>query len=117
MRKSFLFVSAIVAVLVLSACGANVFEATNTEVPQDEATEKQRFIDATVEMTCAMMRADNLSEYLSSDNRQELNKQLDEIYKRHGFDVTNSELMEEIAKKYEDDDEVFEEIQLGLIDC
>ena len=122
MKKSFVFilVLGIFAAFVFTACGANVFDATgDTEetVYFDEADEKQRFIDATVEMTCMLMKADNLSEYLSSENRPDVNRKLDEIYSRYGFDVEDSEKMEDLAKKYEDDDEVFEEVQLGLLEC
>ncbi len=122
MKKSFVFilVLGIFAAFVFTACGANVFDATgDTEetVSFDEADEKQRFIDATVEMTCMLMKADNLSEYLSSENRPDVNRKLDEIYSRYGFDVEDSEKMEDLAKKYEDDDEVFEEVQLGLLEC
>ncbi len=116
MKKIFVF--ALFSVFVLSACGANVFDATEVGAPvQVEGDERQRFIDATVEMSCMMMRAENLSEFLSADNRPAVNKQLDEIYKKYGFDVDDSEAMEALSKKYENDDDVVEGVQLGLLDC
>lgn len=118
MRMKKVFVLAIFSFFVLSACGANVFEATEIGAPaQVEGDEKQRFIDATVEMSCMLMRAENLSEFLSADNRPSVDKQLSEIYKKYGFDVDDSEAMEALSKKYEDDDDVVEGVQLGLLDC
>lgn len=122
MKRRFIFISvlAVSAAFVFTACGANVFEATEEDkgaTPVYDADEKQRFIDATVEMTCMMIEAEDLVQYLSAENRPAVNKKLAEIYERHGFDIADSDKMEAMAEKYKDDDEVFEEIQLGLMEC
>ncbi len=72
--------------------------------------EKQAFIDATVEATCMILKAENLLD-------PGLEDQAKAIYKDHGFDADNDTEMEAIAAKYENDPEVTEAINAGVEEC
>ncbi len=96
MKKIFVLVC-VVSVLALSSCG--LFKS-----------EKQKFIDATVETTCLLFNSDNFFD-------PELEGQVKEIYKNYGFDVENETKMQELTTKYENDEEVQAAIMEALAEC
>ncbi len=73
-------------------------------------SEKQRFIDATIEATCLIFQSDNIFDPALED-------QAKEIYANYGFDADDEDAMMELTTKYEQDAEVEEAITAGLEGC
>ena len=85
--------------LMLTACGAS-----------SEADEKQRFIDATVEVTCMIFESEDLLD-------PSLEQKTKDIFAENGFDVEDEAAMEAIAGKYEDDPDVQSAVEEALAEC
>ncbi len=86
--------------LFLVACGG----ATN------EADEKQRFIDATVEVTCMVFEAEDLLD-------PSLEQKTKDIFADKGFDVEDDAAMEAVTAKYENDPDVQTAVEEALAEC
>lgn len=86
----------LLSLLVFTACSAK--------------SEKQRFTDATVEATCMVFEAGNI-------NDPELETKAKAIYKDNGFDVDDEAAMQEIASKYQNDEDVQKAVQDALKEC
>ena len=114
MKRNFYFILVFALALFLSACGG-------ADLPTEEDLivegEKERFISATVEITCLMMQSEDVFADISKENRPKLNEQVNAIFKKHGFDADDAEYMESISEKYASDSEVYEEIGWALQDC
>ncbi len=96
------------------------FNACGSSVSEEDLlleNEKQRFISATAEVTCTLMKTEDVSEYIAPENRPRVNEQINAIFKKHGFDTDDVEYMEAVTAKYGSDDEVYEEIGWALQDC
>ena len=75
----------------------------------DEASEKDRFIAANVEVACMVFQAEDLS--------ADLEQQTKDIFAAQGFDVEDEEAMEAIAEKYAADPDVEAAIMAALEEC
>ncbi len=75
----------------------------------DDASEKDRFIAANVEVACMVFQAEDLSSDLEQATK--------DIFSSHGFDVDDEDSMEEIAAKYAADPEVETAIMAALEEC
>lgn len=73
-------------------------------------SEKERFIDATVEATCMVFEAENIFD-------PALEEKAKEIYEKYGFDATDDEAMEALTLKYQDDEEFNAAIEKALEEC
>lgn len=87
--------------LVLAGCGKG---------GGTQGDEKQRFIDATVEVTCLIFQSEDLLD-------PTLEQKSKDIFKKFGFDVEDEKGMEAIATKYEDDKDVRDAITKALGEC
>jgi hypothetical protein len=96
MKKLFIILS--VSALLLSAC--------NTA----GGSEKERFISATVEVTCMIFESGDLLDPALEDRTKA-------VFEEHGFDVEDSEGMLAIASKYESDEEVQKAVEEALMEC
>lgn len=83
--------------LMLAACGG----------PKDERT---AYIEATIEATCHIFGAENIFDPAVEEEAQA-------IYKKYGFDATDTAAMEALAEKYGSDEEAQGEILAGLEEC
>lgn len=111
MKKSLPFILGLLVLFILSSCGGKSGTAGAS------SGEKQRFIEATLEVTCLVMQSRDLKSDLSTENRPEINQKVEAIFKKHKFDVEDSEEMKNISAKYENDEEVVEKIQKGIKNC
>jgi len=93
-----IIITLIAVALILPACGAE--------------TEKERFIDASVELGCVLVQDPEL--FQGGDIEKAL-RTTQEIFAKHGFD-TEEELME-IANIYEHDEDVVAAIREGAVEC
>ena len=73
-------------------------------------SEKNRFVDATIEATCLIFQSDNIFDPTLED-------QAKEIYVNHGFDADDEDAMLALTEKYQDDPEVEVAITAGLEGC
>ena len=85
--------------LVLIISGCNLF-----------SSEKDRFIDATVETTCLLFEAEDFFD-------PALEADVKEVYSKFGFDVEDEEGMQALTTKYESDEEVQAAILAALGSC
>lgn len=85
--------------LVLAGCGAS-----------SPADEKEAYIEAAIESTCAIL---NQSSLPSNADSQEANL---EIFKEKGLASTNEEVLA-LLDKYENDAEVKEAVTAGIEEC
>lgn len=76
----------------------------------DEADEKQRFIDATVEVTCMVFEAEDLLD-------PSLEQKTKDIFSEKGFDVEDDAAMEAVTAKYENDPDVQAAVEEALAEC
>lgn len=91
---------ALLGVFLLSACGA-------------EKPEKERFVDATVEVAC-MIFDTKAAEAL---NEEEATEKTKDIFEKHGFDVEDEAAMQVIAGKYQQDESVKKAVEKALFEC
>jgi hypothetical protein len=73
--------------------------------------EKQDFIDATIESSCVYFQ------YKGDPTNVELATQMNDIFKKHGFDVENKEGMTAIVDKYKVDSDVVAAVSKGSEAC
>lgn len=76
----------------------------------DSRPEKERFIDATVEVTCLVFSSNDLLD-------PQLEQQTKDIFKGYGFDVNDEEAMLEVAQRYDDDADVQAAVEAALEEC
>jgi hypothetical protein len=74
------------------------------------APEKERFIEATVDVTCMVFAADDLLD-------PQMEEDVKTMFAAYGFDVENEELMNEITAKYEDDEDIQADVEEALKEC
>lgn len=86
----------VLGTLVLSACG--------------KAPEKERFIDATVEVTCMVFQSGDIFD-------PALEEKTKDVFRDYDFPVDDQEAMVEIAAKYENDEEVKTAVEAALREC
>jgi hypothetical protein len=91
-----LFVTLSVVALLLSGCG--------------QASEKDRFIDASVDATCLVFQADNLFD-------PALEEQAKAIFDDYGFDSTDDAAMTALQTKYQEDEDYMAAMQKAITDC
>lgn len=72
--------------------------------------EKQAFIDATVETACLIFQAEDIFD-------PALNEESKAIYAKYGFDAEDDAAMEELTKKYSDDEEVRDAVAAAVASC
>ena len=75
----------------------------------DDASEKDRFIAANVEVACMVFQAEDLTADLEQETK--------DIFSSHGFDVDDEAAMEEIATTYATDPDVEAAIMEALEEC
>lgn len=92
-------VAVVVASFLLTLGGCNFFKS-----------EKQKFIDATIESTCYVLGQ-------ASTYNAEVEQGVKDIYAEYGFDSEDKVKMEEIAQKYKEDPDVQNEILQALTEC
>lgn len=92
-----LLCSLVLVSLVLSACSSG-------------KSEKQRFIDATVKVTCMVFESGDLLD-------PALEQKTKDIFTDYGFDVEDEEGMTEIASKYQNDADVQKAVEEALKEC
>ena len=83
--------------LVLTACSSG-------------KTEKERFISATVDVTCMVFESGDLLD-------PSLEQKTKDIFSDYGFDVEDEEGMTEIAAKYQNDADVQTAVEGALKEC
>ncbi len=93
--------------LALSLAGLFLFTGC---FGKDSRPEKDRFIDATKEVTCLVFGSEDILD-------PALENQTKEIFKNYGFDVDNEEEMLEIAKRYDADPDVQAAVEASLQEC
>ena len=76
----------------------------------DSRPEKERFIDATAEVTCLVFSSADLLD-------PQLEQQTKDIFESYGFDVENEEEMLEVAQRYDDDVDVQAAVEGALEEC
>lgn len=92
-----LLCSLVLISLVLTACGS-------------AKSEKERFIDATVKVTCMVFESGDLLD-------PALEQKTKDIFTDFGFDVEDEEGMTEIAAKYQNDADVQKAVEEALKEC
>lgn len=92
-----LLCSLVLISLVLTACSSG-------------KSEKQRFIDATVKVTCMVFESGDLLD-------PALEQKTKDIFTDYGFDVKDEEGMTEIAAKYQNDADVQKAVEEALKEC
>ena len=80
---------------------------------ENDKPEKERFIDATIEAAC-MVFDDGVD---LTDPNIDWETKTKEVFTKHGFPATDDAKMEEIASKYEKDEEVQKAVEAALQDC
>jgi len=95
--KKLLSVLLFVSVLMLSAC--SLFK-----------DEKQNYINAMIEAGCTTFKEPDLTTV-------KVKTDLENIFKKYGFDPSDTVKMKEIADKYLEDQEVKDAILKGAIEC
>lgn len=75
-----------------------------------EKPEKERFIDATVEVTCMIFESEDILD-------PALEQQTKDIFADHGFNVDDETAMQEIAARYENDADVQSAVEEALMKC
>ncbi|MBT4917489.1 hypothetical protein HN709_00915 [Candidatus Peregrinibacteria bacterium] len=75
-----------------------------------QGSEKDRFVDATIEATCLIFQSDNIFDPTLED-------QAKEIYTNHGFDADDEDAMLALTEKYQEDPDVEAKITAGLEGC
>lgn len=85
------------ALTVLSGC--NLFKS-----------EKQKFVDATIEATCYIFEQDNIMD-------PTVEQAAKDIYKKYGFNTENDEEMKALSEKYAQDKDVTDKIMAGIQEC
>lgn len=93
--------------LALSLAGLFLFTGC---FGKDSRPEKERFIDATKEVTCLVFGSADILD-------PALEEQTKEIFKGYGFDVEDEEKMLEIAQKYDSDPDVQAAVEAALEEC
>lgn len=73
-------------------------------------SEKQRFIDATVKVTCMVFESGDLLD-------PALEQKTKDIFTDYGFDVKDEEGMTKIAAKYQNDADVQKAVEEALKEC
>lgn len=79
----------------------------------NDKPEKERFIDATIEAACMVF--DEGVDLTDPDIDWEAKTK--EVFEKHGFPANDDAQMEEIAGKYENDEEVQKAVEAALQDC
>lgn len=92
-----LLCSLVLISLVLTACSS-------------AKSEKERFIDATVKVTCMVFESGDLLD-------PALEQKTKDIFTEYGFDVEDEEGMTEIASKYQNDADVQKAVEEALKEC
>jgi len=95
--KKLLSIILLVSIFSLSAC--SLFR-----------DEKQDYINAMVEASCTTFNAPDLT-------AEKIKVDLENIFKKHGFDLTDNEKMKAIGDKYLEDQEVKDAILKGAVEC
>ncbi len=72
--------------------------------------EKERFITATKEITCMVLKATDLFD-------PALEGKSKDIFKNYGFSPDDEKKMEELAKKYKDDADVKTAVEAAVKEC
>lgn len=91
---------ALLSVFLLSACGA-------------EKPEKERFIDATVEVACMIFDTENIAAL----DEEKATKKTKDIFEKYGFDVEDDAAMEAVTAKYQQDEAVKKAVEEALLEC
>lgn len=97
----------LLTLLIFSACSSS----------QTAIDEKDRFIDATKEVSCLLMQNDDLGETLSAANKAQIDEEVRNIFKKHEFDADNDKAFKALSLKYENDKEVIKAINKGIKNC
>lgn len=87
--------------LLLTACGKG-----------GEKDEKQRFIDASVEVACMVFESED-----AFDPSVDWEAKTKEVFAKYDFDVENDEAMNAIAAKYQNDAEVTKALEDAMKEC
>jgi len=97
--KKILIVSLMaILLLTLTACG--------------KGSEKDRFINASVEVGCAMFKDENFFNDFSK-----VEAKTKEIFTKYDFNVDDEKAMSVISEKYQEDPEVLAGVQDGITKC
>ena len=73
-------------------------------------SEKENFIAATKDVTCMVFQSENLMD-------PTLEQKAKDIFKKYGFDADDDKVMEELAKKYQDDKDLQDAVTKALEEC
>ncbi len=93
---------------VIDAYEAGVAECSEN-FEQEVDNEKERFIDATIEVTCMLLESENMLDPSIED-------QALEVFVKYGFEP-DQDMISALSQKYENDDFVMEEISNGVEQC
>lgn len=97
--KKILVVSLMAVVLLtLTACG--------------KGSEKDRFVNASVEVGCAMFQDENFFKDFAK-----VESKTKEIFTKYDFNVENEDEMKVVSEKYQQDEEVLQRVQEGITKC
>ncbi len=91
----------IVGSLLLTACGSGA-----------EKPEKERFIDASVEVACMVFESGD-----AFDPSVDWEAKTKEVFANHGFDVDDDAAMEAVAATYENDPDVEAALEAAMQEC
>lgn len=72
--------------------------------------EKERFVEATKEVTCMVFKSDNLFD-------PSLEGKSNDIFKKYGFDATNEATLKTLTEKYKDDADVKKAVEEAVKEC
>ncbi|MDA1060732.1 MAG: hypothetical protein O3B47_02985 [bacterium] len=94
--------SLVVGSLLLTACGSG----------GDSKPEKERFIDASVEVACMVFESGD-----AFDPNIDWEAKTKAVFADHGFDVEDDAAMEAIAAKYENDPDIEAALEAAMQEC
>lgn len=95
-----LIVGAVLSTLLLTACGSGA----------DSRPEKDRFIDASVELACMLFNSADLGDASLEDKTKE-------VFAKYGFDVEDDAAMQKVAETYAEDPDVQTALESALKEC
>lgn len=97
--KKFLSISLLtLLVFTLTACGSK--------------SEKDRFVNASVEVGCAMFQDENFFQDFAK-----VEEKTKDVFAKYGFDVENEEQMSVVSQKFQQDEDVLKRVQEGIMKC
>ncbi|MBI4232757.1 hypothetical protein HY605_06010 [Candidatus Peregrinibacteria bacterium] len=95
-----LIISVVASSLLLTACGSST----------DSRPEKDRFIDASVELACMLFNSEDLGDASLEDKTKE-------VFAKYGFDVEDDAAMQKVAETYAEDPDVQKALEEALKEC